>query len=227
MTRRQRRRRRRRDLNRRPLRRRDHPGSRHPDRPLWAWTTPAVNFVLSLSDLNKSYGQEGSLLVSLSNRGSGCSTAVERRPAEQNSWGRGFDSYQVLGFFLFSFYPSVVRPLSGSWRRCKTTDVHSQKDAQLRPKTSLSTQSCCYCWLQTLLIYAHFPPTAKVIFLSIWMGWHQTVLDHQLCFFLPTTLYWRREGAFRKNWDWKLVPLLHYRPHYQLEHGYSSYLMKF
>ena len=31
--------------------------------------------------------------------GSICSTVVEHTPAEQNSWGHGFDSRQVLGFF--------------------------------------------------------------------------------------------------------------------------------
>ena len=32
--------------------------------------------------------------------GSGCRTAVEHTPAEQNSWGRGFDSRQVCCDFL-------------------------------------------------------------------------------------------------------------------------------
>ena len=32
--------------------------------------------------------------------GCGCSTAVEPSLMEQNSWGRGFDSCRVLGFFL-------------------------------------------------------------------------------------------------------------------------------
>ena len=40
--------------------------------------------------------------------GSGWSTVEEHMPTERNSWGRGFDSHQVLGFF--SFYPSVVWP---------------------------------------------------------------------------------------------------------------------
>ena len=34
------------------------------------------------------------------NIGYGCIKAVEHTPAEQSSWGRGFDSLQVLGFFL-------------------------------------------------------------------------------------------------------------------------------
>ena len=38
--------------------------------------------------------------------GSGCSTAIEHTPAEQNSLGHRFNSCGVLGFFLFSFYPS-------------------------------------------------------------------------------------------------------------------------
>ena len=32
--------------------------------------------------------------------GSSCGTAVEHMPAEQNSWGHGFDSGQVLGCFM-------------------------------------------------------------------------------------------------------------------------------
>ena len=34
--------------------------------------------------------------------GSSWSTAVEHTSAEQNSWGRGFESHQVLGFLLFA-----------------------------------------------------------------------------------------------------------------------------
>ena len=43
------------------------------------------------------------------------STAVEHMPAEQNSWGRGFDSLRVVLAFLLSFYPSGVCPRSGLW----------------------------------------------------------------------------------------------------------------
>ena len=39
--------------------------------------------------------------------GSGCSTAVEHTPAEENSWGRGFNSRQVLEIFLFLSLSSV------------------------------------------------------------------------------------------------------------------------
>ena len=35
-------------------------------------------------------------------KGSSCSKVVERTPAEQNFWGRGFDSCQALGFFSLS-----------------------------------------------------------------------------------------------------------------------------
>ena len=51
--------------------------------------------------------------------GSGCSTAVEHTPAEQNSWVRGFDSRQVLGFFLL--LSSVMCPYTGPSRRCSVT----------------------------------------------------------------------------------------------------------
>ena len=40
--------------------------------------------------------------------GSGCSTAVEHTPAEQNTWGSGFNSCQVLGFFLLFLSLSIV-----------------------------------------------------------------------------------------------------------------------
>ena len=42
--------------------------------------------------------------------GSSCSTAVEHTPAEHNSWGCGFKSRRVLGFFLLFSILSVVRP---------------------------------------------------------------------------------------------------------------------
>ena len=35
-----------------------------------------------------------------------CSTAVDHMPAEKNSWGRGFESHRVLGFFSS---PSIPR----------------------------------------------------------------------------------------------------------------------
>ena len=38
--------------------------------------------------------------VKYSVKGCGCSTAVEHMPAEKNTRGRGFESRQVLGFFL-------------------------------------------------------------------------------------------------------------------------------
>ena len=41
---------------------------------------------------------------------SGCSTAVEQTPAEQNSWCRGFKSRHVLGFFLLFSILSVAHP---------------------------------------------------------------------------------------------------------------------
>ena len=50
----------------------------------------------------------------------GCSTAVEL-----NSTGHGFESRQVQGFF--SFFLSVVCPLSGPLRRCNTPDFPIKK----------------------------------------------------------------------------------------------------
>ena len=56
--------------------------------------------------------------------GSSCSTAVENIPAEQNSWGCGFEFCQIQGFFLlFSSlsYQSCVL-ISSPSQRCNTID---------------------------------------------------------------------------------------------------------
>ena len=57
--------------------------------------------------------------------GCGCSTAVEHSAAEQNSWGRGFESCRVLGFSLpsssFNFFllsTNGVSLIRSHKRRC-------------------------------------------------------------------------------------------------------------